>query len=338
MTNSEKELSLILCSRNDSYMGNSNWRLQASLNLTLKHAAAAGKLDKIEILVCDWGSLAALRDVIALSPRAEGVVSFIEVPRHVAEFYQKDSPFAEVIALNAAARRASGKYIGRIDADTIVGEGAFRELFQLFEGKYRSYFRVEKSVLFSMRRRIPYRLVEQELPTPLIRSLITFLRGCFVLESIRGEPFYRCYVGIFMMHRDLWYESTGYDESLLYWGFMETDLVYRLAPKYRTINIGDYMAHDFYHLEHYHPRRSRTTYRHWNEMKYPGELAPNVSDAWGLSELNFQVAPVKTDDRSSAGKGLLSLFRAMFGLFFAIGMMILDGIHRKLYLKRAEVK
>ena len=39
-------ISLILCSRNDSYMGNSRWRLETSINLALLNAKEANFLDK----------------------------------------------------------------------------------------------------------------------------------------------------------------------------------------------------------------------------------------------------------------------------------------------------
>lgn len=119
-------LSLVLCSRNDEYMGNSLWRLRTVLEYTASKISVLGQSGEVEILVTDWGSDKPLRDVLDLSPDAAKLVSFVHVPGNVAERLQKDSPFAEVIALNAAARRARGRYIGRIDQDTLVGEGFLR--------------------------------------------------------------------------------------------------------------------------------------------------------------------------------------------------------------------
>ena len=48
-------ISLILCSRNDSYMGNSRWRLETSINLVLLNEKEIGLLDEIEIIVSDLG-------------------------------------------------------------------------------------------------------------------------------------------------------------------------------------------------------------------------------------------------------------------------------------------
>ena len=94
-------LSLILCSRNDSYMGNSRWRLETSINLALLNAKKAGFLDKLQIVVSDWGSEIPLRDVLQLVPEAEKRVKFVHTPQQIADVEQKDSKFPEVIALNA---------------------------------------------------------------------------------------------------------------------------------------------------------------------------------------------------------------------------------------------
>ena len=114
-------------------MGNSRWRLETSINLALLNAKRADFLDQLEIIVSDWGSEIPLRDVLQLVPEAEGRVKFIHTPNDIAIVEQKDSKFPEVIALNAAARRASGEYIGRIDNDTVVGAEFFGNLLNSTE-------------------------------------------------------------------------------------------------------------------------------------------------------------------------------------------------------------
>jgi len=46
-------LSLVLCARNDAYMGNSRWRLETSLNYAGAQIAALGAEDRVEIVVAD---------------------------------------------------------------------------------------------------------------------------------------------------------------------------------------------------------------------------------------------------------------------------------------------
>src|SRR5262249_49549919 len=115
-------LSLILCSRNDEYMGNSRWRLETTLNSLGERIHRLGRSADVEVLVADWGSDVPLADAMTLEPAAAAIVSFVTIPPGVARARQGDSPFPEVLALNAAARRARGDYIGRIDQDTLVGD------------------------------------------------------------------------------------------------------------------------------------------------------------------------------------------------------------------------
>src|SRR6187551_2708322 len=116
---SSPALTLILCSRNDQYLGNSRWRLETALNYAGDRVASLGRPDVVEIIVSDWGSDLPLRDVVALTPAAARITSFLTIPPALARELQQDSPFAEVLALNAAARRARGRSVGRIDQDTL---------------------------------------------------------------------------------------------------------------------------------------------------------------------------------------------------------------------------
>jgi hypothetical protein len=47
-------LSLILCSRNDEYMGNSRWRLQTTLNHVADQVEALGRAKDVEVFVGSW--------------------------------------------------------------------------------------------------------------------------------------------------------------------------------------------------------------------------------------------------------------------------------------------
>src|SRR5476651_1634421 len=70
-------LSLILCWRNDAYMGNSVWRLETTLNYTCDRVHALGREDDVEVIVADWGSEVPLAEVVALGPAAARMVSFL---------------------------------------------------------------------------------------------------------------------------------------------------------------------------------------------------------------------------------------------------------------------
>ena len=277
-------LSLILCSRNDSYMGNSRWRLETSINLSLLHAKEANFLNKLEIIVSDWGSKEPLSDVLNLIPEAEDRVKFVHIPSELASKKQKDSKFPEVIALNAAARRASGQYIGRIDNDTIVGAKFFENFSRLLGENVNSlWFDPADSFMFIERRSIPYRFSSQSYTLEYVYNYLKSYGSKLKIETARtwGFPFWWSPVGIMIFHRDIWETTRGYDEKLIYWGWMEGDMALRLGQKHILIDFKDSIGNYLYHLEHY---PSMTEYKDRNGPATPRKK--NVPKIYGL---NYQV-------------------------------------------------
>jgi hypothetical protein len=247
-------LSLILCSRNDHYMGNSPWRLETTLNYVAQIVQNLGREKDVELIVADWGSEVPLREVVQLTPAAASIVSFIHVPAGIARDLQKDSAFPEVLALNAAARRSKGEYIGRIDQDTLVGECFFRNFFDMREGELELRNPMATTLFFSGRRSIPYRLASLCPPLwKIARVIQQFGRFLKIEKGPRWAPFYVCSVGIWLAHRKLWHECGGYDERMVYMGGMEGNMIARLMKKYPMVDLGKIVGYDFYHLEHYHP-------------------------------------------------------------------------------------
>ena len=88
------------------------------------------------------------------------------------------------------------------------------------------------------------------------------------IESAReyGKPFWWSPVGIMLFHKNIWQECQGYDENLLYWGWMEGDLALRLKQKYQLVDFKDHVNNYFYHLEHY---PSLTSYKDRNGPATP---------------------------------------------------------------------
>lgn len=291
LKNSKLILSLILCSRNDAYMGNSRWRLETSINLALLNARDANFLDKLEILVCDWGSDIPLSEVLNLVPEANSRVKFVHVPPVVAKVEQKDSKFPEVIALNAAARRAKGEFIGRIDNDTIVGEEFFKKFSEYANGHVYFPYDLNSSFLFVERRSVPYRFTKKSPELKLVQLYLKLTGQSLKIETSRdyGRPYWWSPVGIMLFHRDIWYETRGYDEKLIYWGWMEGDLAIRLEQKHKLVDFRDFVGNHLYHLEHYHNltdyenRNGPATPRKKNKVVEEG-LSYKVNDQnWGLN-------------------------------------------------------
>lgn len=271
-------------------MGNSRWRLETSINLAILNAKKAELLDQVEIIVSDWGSEIPLRDVLQLVPEAEGRVKFVHTPNDVAIIEQKDSKFPEVIALNAAARRSSGEYIGRIDNDTVVGEEFFRKFAILHKNNPTDALDIKDSFLFVERRSVPFRISRLSLNLNQIDSFIRFFKSHFRVEYATdwGKEFWWSPVGIMIFHRNIWHKTRGYDEKLIYWGWMEGDLALRLGQKHAVIEFSKFVGHDFYHLEHYpsltayKDRNGPATPRQKNEPIFDGLSYSVNNEDWGL--------------------------------------------------------
>lgn len=290
-------LSLILCSRNDSYMGNSRWRLETSINFALLNAKNVNFLDALEIIVSDWGSEVPLSEVLNLVPEAKSRVKFVHTPKNIAIIEQKDSKFPEVIALNAAARRASGEYIGRIDNDTVVGADFFRKFKRLHKINPSDELDLADSFLFVERKSVPYRISRLSLPLIIISFFIRFFSNFFKVESAKdwGREFWWSPVGIMMFHRDIWKATQGYDERLIYWGWMEGDLALRLGQKHQVVEFSKFVGYDFYHLEHYSnlteykDRNGTATPRKKNVPKFEGLNYCENSNDWGLHSFPLEL-------------------------------------------------
>jgi len=284
-------LSLLCCSRNDQYMGNSLWRLQTALNFVAQSVFEVGREADVEVLVTDWDSEIPLHTVLRLSPNAARLVSFIIVPPALAKQIQGDSPFSEVYAFNAAARRSNGQYVGRIDQDTLVGTRFLRTFFELYEGKRQLDVPLDTALMLSNRYQIPYRFASR---CPSFWEVDRFIR--WFGQYLDGEMFHlsphlflRSYVGIWLVHRDVWHECGGYNERMKYYDWMETEMILRLMQQeYKVVDLGKLVNYDFYHLEHFPSVVPWSTYtnRKTNpglDLENPPELDFQPSgEGWGL--------------------------------------------------------
>ncbi len=278
-------LSFVLCARNDKYMGNPVRRLETALNYLGRQLRSLGRDGDAEIVVADWGSEVPLRTVLALNETATTITQFLEVSPGLAREKQQDSPFAEVLALNAAVRRSKGRYVGRIDQDTLVGKRFLATFFAWHDGSDRPRVSLETSFLFSRRRQIPFSFAACEPSAEQVESLIRWCGPMLEVETLAN--FFYSPVGIMLLHRNLWEECGGYDERLIYWGWMEIDMAHRLRSKYPLVDLGEMVGHDFYHLEHYDARLPRKTPRKLNPTRAEDlDLFPNGPD-WGLSSYDL---------------------------------------------------
>lgn len=299
-------LSLVLCSRNDQFQGDSVWRLQTTLNHVAAQAAALGRLDAVEVVVADWGSERPLRDAVRISEDAAQIVRFVTVPVELAREKQRDSRFAEVFAINAAARCARGDYIGRIDQDTLVGRH-FLEWFFRAAGGEDVGFPLDAAVMISNRRRIPYHFAVRCPSFPVVeRYLSWFDRRLPVMGMPLSDRYWECYIGIFLVHRRLWDECGGYDESFIYYSYMEFDLFLRLRMRYPGVDLGSVVGHDFHHLDHVASWLTwNATSRVENIMRTPDAPPPEfcpTGPEWGLPGHGLEAEPVPLGGRGLSAR------------------------------------
>lgn len=292
-------LSFILCSRNDSYMGDPMWRLGTSLNFLCANLVSLDLVEKVEIIVCDWGSKDPISSVIELNDESASICQFLHIPPECAEELQGDSPFAEVFALNAAARRSTGQYIARMDQDTLVTKDFLISFFQAHHADKDFGFELARSYMFAARKQLPYSFVEKKPSLSDIERLISAYGGIIFAEELK-HCYWASAVGILMAHRSIWFDAGGYDERLKYYWYMDVDLGTRLIKKYPIVNIGKKFGYDFYHLEHFPAgqsdgRAARSTHRKrnpkWAKSFDKPVLNPN-GENWGLAETNFSLTRV----------------------------------------------
>ena len=300
-TNAEKtpRLSLIACSRNDNWQGNSLWRLQTALNYAALQVAKLGRLEDVEIIVTDWGSAAKLCEAVRLTADAARIVRFLNVPTELATEKQKDSPFAEVIALNAAARRSRGDYIGRIDQDILVGRRFLEWFFAAIESP-DSPFPIGSTAMISNRRRIPYDFSVRCLPLPIIQRYLTLFHWLLPRMYRRpSEKYWEVYVGILLMHRNLWESAGGYDETFVYYGCMEFEFFLRLLQRFGGVDLTTLVGCSFYHLDHVRTwsvweAQTRPLNPERTPEDPPAEFHPNGND-WGLAAYDIPLVGPPSD-------------------------------------------
>lgn len=308
-------------------MGNSRWRLQTTLNYVAQRVHELDREEDVEVLVADWGSDTPLREVVELSPAAARMVSFILIPPGIARDLQQDSPFPEVLALNAAARRAGGEYIGRIDQDTLVGKRFLQYFFELYEGRQQLDVPLTSALLFANQRMVPYRFTVRCPSLWAVDKYINCFGRFLKTQLTSGTPFYLYSVGIWLVHRDLWNECGGYDERMIYMNDMEVNMITRLMKNYTVVNMGKLVDYSFYHLEHYHPlvpRRS-STHRMINPappFAEPDAINPN-GIVWGLVQYPFEKL-LYSPDRDKVET--VTLRRSPFDWLFFMLLIVSAGV------------
>jgi hypothetical protein len=116
-----------------------------------------------------------------------------------------------------------------------------------------------------------------------------------LMEAPPSDNFWECYIGIVLCHRRLWDECGGYDESFIYYSYMEFDLFLRLASRYEGVDLGPVVDHDFAHLDHLPSWLTwQNTARVENVIRTPEDPPPRFCPTgpdWGLARHELALEP-----------------------------------------------
>jgi hypothetical protein len=90
----------------------------------------------------------------------------------------------------------------------------------------------------------------------------------------------------------MFFESTGFSERLIYWGWQDIDFHNRLASRYVCGGDMEDIGVKVYHLEHHEIDESNkrdvtnVTMRANSQINYPFKANP---DNWGLRDENLEI-------------------------------------------------
>src|ERR1043166_7808111 len=114
-----KALSMVICGRNDNYMGNFLYRVTTAINYLARNVERAGRADTVELLVADWNSEVPLSSALELTPAARSITRFVCTPPSLAVAKQQpDQNFHHALAYNSALRRAGVRIAQRSEEHT----------------------------------------------------------------------------------------------------------------------------------------------------------------------------------------------------------------------------
>lgn len=229
-------LSVVLCGRNDNYLGDFKYRITTSINYLCRNAKKIGRLKDIEVIVVDWNSETPLSKELCLIKEARENVKFIVVPQEIAKKYHTSGQvFSVECAINAGIRRARGTYIMMMPADTLITSTSLQNLMLLLEGRLDPVFDPQKTMLNIGRKDIPWQVVEKKLDlNGWDRYLQLNCRKLIyqnVWHGLAGG------YGAILMHKLLWHQSQGFLENYAGWGWTDIEIGLRINKLYPYIDL-----------------------------------------------------------------------------------------------------
>ncbi len=286
-------LSICESGRNDDYGRDFKRRFVQSMNFLAWSAKRAGVLDRLEVVFTDWNSDVPLSHELLLSEDAAKMVRFIEVPSGIARplNYGK-TPFHTCKSLNAAFRRARGKFLSMMPGDILLTQYALAPLFSLLEGRLSVPFDPERSLMGIPRKNIAHYADDkrffrtpEETEALLLDSDFHLLPDCFCKGLNAG-------FGMFLLPGESLHVLRGLNEEIGGWGASDVELGLVCAEKQMTLrNLGGLgiVAYDF------EVDRKMVGEKKTRNVKPVLRERVN-SENWGLAELTLR------ETRANAGE------------------------------------
>jgi len=282
-----KLLSICMFGRDDDYMLDFRYRITTTINHLARSIKNLGQQDKVEILVTDWGSHVPMAHTLELSPEAAEVCRFIYVPPEVIRATQEGrDDFHTTRASNVAIWRACGKYIMVSGADTLIQEHSLAQMLRLLSGEIHLPIEVERTFFMIPRFDVPWQFLER-------RPNLEEWDRCLLLIAkntpIEPTKWFASFggAGALMIHRRLWHELRGLDESLSGWGWSDEDLGLRVSQRYPFLSLS-ILGILLYHMGHSPTGRRQSAVLKANPHFFNPAMQVNDED-WGFGNIEMEL-------------------------------------------------
>jgi len=326
-------LSVVLCGRNDDYLGDFKYRIASAINYLVRSAYRAGCLADMEINVVDWNSDTPLSAELDLIPQAVQAANFLAVPPETASKYNGRAEFNANCALNVGVRRSQGRYIMIMPADILVTRPAIQNLLQLLGGGFDTEFDPSQTMLNIGRMLVPWQVVSgQPSLSEWDRYIQLNTRHLFYDNTYHGL----CGgYGAILMHRKLWEHSQGFLESYGGWGGSDVELSLRVHQEHAHVDLLSFGIYVFDMQENpAHQLGKITGAGYSRHMRIPGQMHLGNKD-WGLRGIDVKTSHTKVDgmppqlerqpDNQPAIQNRNDLFNALVKNYFLKALFASNG-------------
>lgn len=283
-----KLLSICIMGRDDDYMLNFKYCIATTINYIARNLKQLGCLDDVEILVTDWGSQVPLAQTLLLSPESGQVCRFVYVPLPVVRAVQNGGENLHMaLAMNSGLRRACGKFLMAFSADTLIPKHSLETILKLLNGELHVPIDVEHTYFLLSRYHVPWQFVKRQ---PNLNEWDRYLllhAGEFEREG--GAVFsISSGAGAIMMHRSLWHQFRGVDETLAGWGAHDVELGLRVTQYHPWVELSS-LGVSLFHMDHspFDGRQSVIRQKR-NSLIYNPVFQVN-DENWGLGNYELEI-------------------------------------------------